>query len=198
VPHPQGRTPDEPPAAPWGARLEQYRPYLELLARVQIGRRLQGKADPQDVVQETFLLAHQNLPRFRGRTEPEFLAWLRQILASRLAKFVRRYLGAACRDVRLEVELAAALDRSSAALERSLADRGSSPSESAARREAVVVVADALAKLPGQYRDVLILRHLEGLTFPEVAARLSKTEDAVQKLWARGVRALRDVIGEWP
>jgi RNA polymerase sigma-70 factor (ECF subfamily) len=76
-----------------GELLSRYTAYLKLLARVQIGRRLQGKAGASDVVQETFLEAHQHFPLFRGSTEAEFVAWLRQILAGRLALLVRHYLG---------------------------------------------------------------------------------------------------------
>ena len=88
-----------------GQLLEHYRGYLTLLARLEIGRKLQGKADPADLVQETFLEAHRSFPRFRGSSEAEFLTWLRQILAHRLAKLIRRYLGTQRRDVRLERDL---------------------------------------------------------------------------------------------
>src|SRR5262245_18602047 len=76
-----------------GSLLELYSSYLELLARLQIGRRLQGKVDAADLVQETFLRAHQFFEQFEGSTEAELVAWLRQILASRLADLVRRYHG---------------------------------------------------------------------------------------------------------
>src|SRR5438552_18698210 len=85
-----------------GQLLERYRSYLTLLARLQISRRLQGKVDAADLVQETFLAAHRNFVRFRGTTEAELVSWLRQILASRLAKLMRRYWGTQSRDVRLE------------------------------------------------------------------------------------------------
>jgi RNA polymerase sigma-70 factor (ECF subfamily) len=86
-----------------GPLLEKYRSYLSLLARVQIGRRLQGKADSADL-QETFLEAHRHFLLFQGQTAAEFVHWLRQILAGRLAKLVRRYLGTKGRNVRLEQE----------------------------------------------------------------------------------------------
>src|SRR5690242_18493900 len=76
-----------------GQLLESYRAYLTVLARVQIGRRLQGKVDAEDVAQEAFLGAYRDFPQFRGGTERELLAWLRQILASLLAKLVRHYHG---------------------------------------------------------------------------------------------------------
>src|SRR5438270_6787538 len=76
-----------------GPLLEQYRNYLGLLARVQIGRRLRGKVDDSDLIQETFLEAHRNFGRFRGNSEAELVSWLRQILAANLANLVRRYCG---------------------------------------------------------------------------------------------------------
>src|SRR5262249_2784346 len=84
-----------------GQLLEAYRDYLRLLARLQIDRRLQGKLDASDVVQETFLQAHRCFGQFLGTRESELAAWLRQILASRLLDQARRYLGARQRDVRL-------------------------------------------------------------------------------------------------
>src|ERR1700751_2122021 len=85
-----------------GQLLELYRAYLVVLARVQIGSRLQGKVDASDVGQEAFLGAYRDFPQFRGATQKEFLGWLRQILASLLANLVRHYQGTQCRDVRLE------------------------------------------------------------------------------------------------
>src|SRR5579872_6225630 len=76
-----------------GALLETYRNYLELLARIEIGRRLQTKVDAADLVQETFLEAHRNFGLFRGRSEPEFVSWLRAILATRIADLLRHFLG---------------------------------------------------------------------------------------------------------
>lgn len=178
-----------------GSLLESYSRYFRLLARVQIGRRLQGKVDAVDIVQETFLEANRQIARFRGRSEGEFLAWLRRILAGRIAVTLRHYLSVKGRDVNLERELVG-LDRSSQALGASLAASISSPSQRVARREQAVLLADALSKLPEAYREVIILRNLEGLSFAEVAARMERSEDAVQKLWVRGLAALRGTLGE--
>ena len=185
-------------AATLGRLLELYRRYLGLLARMQIGQRLQGKVDASDLVQETFLEAHRNFPRFRGTSEGELVRWLRQILAARLADLLRRYLGAQGRDVRLEREIEDAFDRSSVLLDRGLVAVQSSPSQQAARREQAVLLADALAELPDDYRDVLVLRHLEGLTFPQVASRMGRSLDSVEKLWMRGLARLRQIMGGAP
>jgi RNA polymerase sigma-70 factor (subfamily 1) len=129
-----------------------YRSYLTLLARVQLGRDLRGKVDPSDLVQEAFLEAHRDFGGFRGRTEAELLAWLRRVLATGLADQVRRYRGTRQRDLRLERQLAAALDQSSQALEEGLAATGSSPSARAERHEEARRLAAALERLPADYR----------------------------------------------
>jgi len=103
-----------------GQLLESYTRYLTLLARVQIGRRLQGKVDPSDVVQETFLEAHRQITNFRGNSEGELVAWLRRILAGQIALTLRRFLGTKGRDLKLERELAAQLDQSSEILDGGL------------------------------------------------------------------------------
>jgi RNA polymerase sigma-70 factor (ECF subfamily) len=178
-----------------GELFEIYRSYLVLLARLQSDPRLRGKLDPADVVQETFLEAHRDISRFRGTTEGELVAWLRRILVSNLANQVRRYRGTKGRDVGLERELARALDRSSLALERSLMAPQSSPSHQAMRREQGVLLARALDQLPADYREVIILRHLEELSFPEVAARMGKSQDSVKNIWARALARLRRSLG---
>src|SRR2546427_206956 len=74
--------------------------------------------------------------------------------------------------------------------------QGSSPSQRVARREQAVVLADMLGRLPEDYREVVILRHLEGLSFPQVARRMGRTLDSVKKLWARALAQLRDSLGD--
>jgi RNA polymerase sigma-70 factor (ECF subfamily) len=179
-----------------GRLLELYRNYLGLLARLEIGRRLQGKVDDADLVQDTFLQAHRYFARFRGKTEGELVSWLRQILAEVVGKLVRRYYGTQRRDVRLERDLAAELDKSSCLLAEGLAARQSSPSQQAARREQAVLLADALQQLPERYREVIVLAHLQGLGFPDVAQRMGRSVDSVKNLWARAVARLRRVLGE--
>jgi RNA polymerase sigma-70 factor (ECF subfamily) len=178
-----------------GKLLELYRNYLELLARLQIGRRLQGKVDAADLVQETFLAAHMHFAQFRGTTEEELAGWLRQILASRLAKLVRRFCGTQRRDVRLERQLEDELDQSSRQLDQRLAAPGSTPSQRAVRREQAVLLADALRQLPDDYREVLVLHHLEGLSLVQVARRLGRSLDSVKNVWLRALARLRTTAG---
>jgi RNA polymerase sigma-70 factor (ECF subfamily) len=183
-------------ASALGRLLELYRHYLDLLARLQIGRRLQGKVDPSDLVQETFLKAHRDFAHFRGKSEGEWVAWLRQILAMNLAHLVRRYCGTRRRDVRLERALVDELAQSSRVLDQALVAQESSPSNEVSRREQAVLLADALGQLPADYREVIILSHLEGLSFPEVASRMGRTVNSVKNLWARALARLRRSLGE--
>jgi RNA polymerase sigma-70 factor, ECF subfamily len=178
-----------------GQLLELYRGYLSLLARLQIGRRLQGKVDQSDLVQDTFLEAHRHFAQFRGTAEAELVCWLRQILAGLLANLVRKYYGTQRRDLRLERDLAQELDQSSRTLDRSMAAPHSTPSQRAMRREQAVLLANALEQLPDDYREVIILRHLEGLSFAQVSQRMGRSVDSVKNLWARALAQLRRSLG---
>jgi len=173
----------------FGQLLSQYRNYARLLARTLIGTTLRLRLDPSDLVQETFLEAHRDFPRFDGSTERELLAWLRRILARNLADQARRQK-AGLRDIRRQVSLEAMLDRSSARMQQALVAVVSSPSAAAAQREQAVLLADALAGLPPDYREVIILRNLERLRFEEVAARMGRSPGAVRMLWTRALERL--------
>jgi RNA polymerase sigma-70 factor (ECF subfamily) len=174
-----------------GQLLQLFGHYLTFLARVQIGRHLQGKVDASDIVQDTFLKAHANFAKFRGNSEEELAAWLRQILTSTLANVVRHYFRSQGRNVRLESQLALDMDRSAHLLRHSFVGKQRSPSDSAARREQAVLLANALEQVPEKYREVIIWRHFEGLSFAQLAERTGRSVDSVQKLWMRGLRRLR-------
>jgi RNA polymerase sigma-70 factor (ECF subfamily) len=175
--------------------LDSYRNYLRLLARTGLDASLQGKADPSDLVQDALLRASQHFGQFRGATDAELAGWLRQILARCLADLVRRYRTDA-RHAGREQSLDRLLDRSSEAMERVLATDGTSPGGRAERRDLGVVLSDALAQLGEDQREVIVLHHLEGLGWDEIARRMGRTPGAVQKLWTRALRQLRPLMDE--
>lgn len=179
-----------------GEVLEGFRSYLTLLARIQIGRRLQSKVDPDDVVQETFFDAHRQLSTFQGKSIEAIAAWLRTILAGHLAQLIRRYCVTEARNIRLEISIEQDLDSSSARLAQGLAGSGFSPSESVVRREELTILANMLERLPADYRTVILLRQIDGLSFGEISSRLGRSEDSVQKLWVRGLQALRVLMNQ--
>jgi RNA polymerase sigma-70 factor (ECF subfamily) len=174
-----------------GRLIERHRDYLVLLTRMKVGRSLRGKLDPEDIFQEMSLEAHRAIGRFRGSSEPAFRAWLRQILAAVLSNQIRRFHGTKGRDPRLERGLVEDFDRSSRALDRGLIAPQSSPSQQVARRERALLLAEALGKLPEDYREVIVLRHLEDLGFAEVAERMGRSEDSVKNLWVRALARVR-------
>lgn len=183
-----------------GDLVDLYRNYLLLLARVEVGRRLQRKVDASDLVQEACLEAHRCFDHFDGTTEAQFLAWLRTILARRVAKTVRHYLGTQGRDIRQELEndLTQSFERAGKRLANLAIPRAEQPSQQVLKREQAVLLADALEALPPDYREVMLLRHWEDLTFPQIAERMDRTVDSVQKLWIRALGRLRTTMESAP
>jgi RNA polymerase sigma-70 factor (ECF subfamily) len=174
-----------------GELLASYEKYLKMLAQLQLGKDLRGKVDASDVVQETFLEAHRGIGQFQGDNANQLMAWLRAILANRLAHTMRHYLGTQARDIRLEQRIHEALDRSAMSLGGMFVDPHSSPSQHVAKDEMSRLVIEALARLPEDYRDVLVMRHLEGLTFREISEHMQRSIDSVEKLWLRGLGKLK-------
>src|SRR5262249_12591365 len=156
-PHPMQ---DEPALL---ARLDQYRSYLRVLARMQLGARGKGKLDPSDVVQQTLVQAVAAAAQVRGENEAELAGWLRQILAHTLANALRD-LHRDRRDVDRERSLDAELNDSSARLAALLAAPDSSPSVRAERNEQLLLLATAIEELPEAQRDAVIPHHLQGQT----------------------------------
>lgn len=179
-----------------GQLLDMHRQTLTHLARFQIGQRLQSKVDASDVVQEACLGAVRDFGQFRGGTPGELAAWLRQVLAHVLSNLIRHYQGAQQRDIRLERQISSELDRSWAALDRAYMAQVDSPSDLAARNEMSELVEKALQLMPEEERKVIVLRHREGLTFPEVAERMERTLDNIKKLWPRALARLRRLVKE--
>jgi RNA polymerase sigma-70 factor (ECF subfamily) len=175
--------------------LERFRSYLLLLAR----RQLQGSASPRfdasDLVQQTLLEAHRQRDDFRGATDAECAAWLRQILAHNLAD-ADRAVHRDKRDVGRERSLEAELANSSAALAGFLAADQSSPSQHVDRQEEALRLANALAQLPDAQREALVLQYWHGLTVAQIGERLERTPVAVAGLLKRGLRRLRELLGE--
>lgn len=179
--------------------LERFRAYLRLLARMQLHPRLRSKMDASDIVQQTMLQAHRALGAFRGRSEAELAAWLRQILARNLTHAIRDH----SRDKRnvskersLEQSLQSGIDASSARLEAWLAADQTSIGAKAIRNERLLCLAAALETLPSAQRDAVEMHYWQGVAIAEIAERMEKTPAAVAGLLHRGLKALKEQMVE--
>jgi RNA polymerase sigma-70 factor, ECF subfamily len=173
-------------------RLESFRNYLLLLARAQLDGRLRSKVDPADLVQQTLTRALERREQFRGVSDEQRAAWLRTLLAHAMIDALRKY----ARPRGVERSLEAALEQSSARLEAFLAADQTSPSGRVEKRERLVLLADALAALPEDQRRAIELKHLQGLALIDVARQMNRSGPAVAGLLHRGIRALRNDLGE--
>lgn len=176
---------DEPPP------LDRYRSYLHLLARMQLDRRLQGKLDPSDVVQQTLLQAHRARGQFRGHDAGQLAAWLRRILARNLTHAARDFTRAK-RDVTRERSIEASLGDSAARLNQWLEDQQqSSPSQKAERHEQLLQMAEALDALPPFQREAIVLHYWQDWSLAEIARHLDRSSSAVAGLLHRGLKTMR-------
>ena len=175
-----------------GHALEACRSYLLLVADRELSPDLKAKGGASDLVQETFIEAHKDFARFQGKSDAEFLAWLRCLLQHRLANFARRYRKTQKRGLAREVALAAG-DASVSGLDNLPGDIPT-PSREAMARERVEALERVLARLPADYRQVIALRYQDELSFEEIGKLMERSADAVRKLWWRALGRLRDEL----
>lgn len=173
--------------------LESFREYLKLLARLQLNSKLQSKIDPSDLAQLTLLRAYEKQDQYRGSSDAERAAWLRTILSNLIADAVRKY-GGTLRP--LEHSLEEAIEQSSARLDTWLTSDSVSAGGKFQHEESLLLMVEALARLPENQRLALELRHLEGLSVPEVCRRMGKSLPAVAGLLHRGLKSLRAELAE--
>ena len=174
---------------------ELCRGYLGFAARAQVESWLRVKVDSSDLVQQTMLEAHRDFDRFQGRSEQEWLAWLRKILAHNVADFIRHYRGTAKRQVRREIPFRdPAASNAFGAPESAAPD--ATPSQELARLDDELRVTTALAALSPDYQEVIMLRNLQRLSFNEVAQQMERSRPAVQMLWMRAIKKLQETLEE--
>lgn len=171
--------------------IEILRPYLCVLARMHLDRRLWAKLDPEDVVQTTLQEALEHWDQFLGNGHLELKGWLRQMLLHNLWDAHRHFQQQKC-DVKLEQSL----DRSSSRLMFSLAAEQSTPSQRAVNNEQLQRLAEALLLLTEAQQEAVILHHLHGMNLSEVATQLGRSLEATAGLVHRGLKKLRELLNE--
>jgi RNA polymerase sigma-70 factor, ECF subfamily len=179
---------------------ERHRGRLRQMIRLRLDRRLQGRVDPSDVLQDAYLDLAARLPDYaRDRPMPTYL-WLRLVTGQRLAQVHRRHLGAAMRDAGREVSLyrGALPQASSASLAAQLLGRFTTASQAAVRAERQLQLQAILNGLDETDREVLALRHFEGLSNGESAEVLGLSKTAANNRYIRALGRLRDLLGRVP
>ncbi len=182
-----------------GRLLQWYANYLSILASTQLDRRLRRRVNPSDVVQETMLAAHRDFSDFRGTSQGELLSWLRSILIHTLHRTFDQHIKVAKRDVRREVsidEISYRLEESVHTLATALPSAGESPSAPMQARERAVELANQLNVLRPHYRDVIVLRVLQGLDFATIGVQMDRSEGAVRMLFLRALEAFKTHEGD--
>jgi RNA polymerase sigma-70 factor (ECF subfamily) len=171
--------------------LDSCRNYLLLVANQELDPALRAKVSPMDLVQETFLRAHNAFDRFTGDTEAELLAWLRRILINHLLNVREQFQGTQRRDVHRELSLQGG---ELPAGEHSEPRRWSTPLRGLVAQEEIASLQRALSRLPEHYQEVIRLRHFEERGFPEIGAAMGRAPDAVRMLWVRAIERLRQEL----
>ena len=178
----------------------RHRDRLRKLVRLRLDRRLSGRLDTSDVLQDAYLDVARRFAENVAAPAVPFYLWLRSLTGQRLVDLHRRHLGARMRDAGQEVSLyrGALPQASSASLAAQLLGRLTSASQAAVRAETQVRVQEALNAMEPIDREILTLRHFEMLTNEEAAEVLGLRKSAASNRYIRALKRLKDVLGEWP
>jgi RNA polymerase sigma-70 factor (ECF subfamily) len=181
-----------------GELLERFRPYLNVIAQRHLDERLRGRLDFTDVVQTTFLEASRDFGAFRGDSIDSLLAWLRNILRNNVHTAHQQHLGTQKRSARMETKLSIPSENggSSLGMEHIIPAETSTPSQRVMRNETAAILASHLERIPETQQEAIRLRYVEGLSLKEISDKMGKSEMAVAGLLKRGLRSLREFLGD--
>jgi RNA polymerase sigma-70 factor (ECF subfamily) len=184
-------------AAAAGEALVRHRDRLRRMVEARLDRRVRGRVDPSDVLQDGFADAVARLPEYLADPKLPLFLWLRMIVGDRLARTHRDHLGRQVRDAGREVSLyrGPMPAASSAALAAHLLGKETSPTQAAVRAERLLRLQEALNALDPLDREIVSLRYFEELTHAEAAQILGIGEAAAAKRYVRALKRLKDVLG---
>ncbi len=184
----------------WGQLLARHRDRLRRMVALRIDRRLRGRVDASDVIQEASLEAARRLPEYLKNPTMPFFLWLRFLTGQRLLEQHRIHLGAKARDAGREISLyhGALPETTSAALAAHLLGHLTSPSEAAIRAERRIRMQEVLNTMDPVDREILALRHYEQLSNSEVAEVLAMDKSATSKRYARALVRLKEILAGLP
>ena len=180
----------------WRALFDRDRPRLRRMVALRLDRRLQGRVDPSDVLQDAHIEAMTRLPEYRRESHLPFFLWLRLIVGQRLTLLHRRHLGTQARHAGREIGLyhGPLPEATSAALAARLLGHLTRPSEAAVRAERKIRVQTALNAMDPLDREILALRHFEQLSNGEVAQALGLSKSTASKRYVRALERLKEIL----
>lgn len=186
--------------AGWGELLARHRDRLKRMVALRLDRRLQGRIDPSDVIQESCLEAAERLAEYVRNPSMPFFLWLRFLTGQKLVELHRHHLGTQMRDAVREISLHRGTlpATSSAALAAQLLGHATRPSEAAMRAEMKIRLQEALNGMDPLDREVLALRHFEQLSNAETAKVLGLQESAASKRYVRALKRLKEILMNMP
>ena len=181
------------------AIFEQYRPRLRQMVQLRLDRRLQGRLDPSDVLQDAFVEISRRGAEYARRPEMPFFLWLRMITGQKLLEIHRRHLGTQQRDAGREISICQSYPEvSSRLLASQLLGRFSTASHAAMRAEQQVRLEEILNGLEPIDREILTLRHFEELSNSEVAQVLGLSKSAASNRYIRALSRLKNHLTDSP
>lgn len=179
---------------------DRYRDRLKRMVRLRLSRRLQGRIDDSDVLQESFLEVAQRLAEYAEKPGLPFFLWLRHMTGLKLAEVHRRHLGTRMRDADREVSLhrGGLPEADSVSLAAQLLGQLTTPSQVAVKAETRIFVQEALNAMDPVDREVLALKHFEQLSMSEIAQALEMSKAGVGSRYLRALKRLREVLERIP
>ena len=183
-----------------GDLFARYRDRLRRMVRLRLDRRVCGRLDPSDVLQEAYLDVARRFPEYVAAPAVSFYLWLRVLTGQRLIDLHRQHLGAQMRDADREVSLyrGALPQASSASLAQQLLAGLTSPTQAAVRAELQIQLQEALNSMDPIDREVVVLRHFEELNNVETAQVLGLDTSAASKRYIRAIRRLKAILDRVP
>jgi RNA polymerase sigma-70 factor (ECF subfamily) len=183
-----------------GDLFNRHRGRLRRMIELRMDRRLHGRLDPSDVLQESYLEVARSLAEYLRDPQMPFFLWLRVITGRKLHALHRRHLGTRMRNAGREISLhrGALPQASSESLAAQLLGRLTTPSQAAVRAELKLRIQEALNSMSPLDREVLALRHFEQLNNSEVAQVLGISETAASNRFVRALRNLKTILSSLP
>jgi len=174
----------------------RHRDRLKRMVKLRLDRRLQGRIDPSDVLQEASIDVVRRAREYLASPSMPVFLWLRWITGERLLSLHRRHLGSKVRDAGLEVSLhyGALPQATSVSLAAMLLGRLTSPTRAAQRAELQLRLQDALNAMDPVDREILTLRHFEDLNNNETAQVLGISKTAASNRYIRALKRLKDAL----